>query len=61
MACHSCNSSWELGCRSEAAQSWQSGPLTWQDCSWDPQAGQQGVWQASLAHSISMLGGLEGG
>lgn len=56
MGCHSHNSIWELG----SAQSWQSGSLTWQDCSWDPRAGQQGVWQASLAHSLSVLGGVWG-
>lgn len=36
MGCRSRNSIWELGCRSGAARSWQSGSLTWQDCSWDP-------------------------
>lgn len=48
MGCHSRNSIWELGCRSEAAQSWQSGSLTWQDCSWDPQG-----WAAEALASLS--------
>lgn len=61
MGCRSCNSIWELGCRSEAVWSSCSGSFTRRDCSWDPQGWGRGARQpASLAWFVDMLDGVWG-